>query len=62
NGRPKPSPNSLNTYIVSDIKYSHFMLRMGFRPGSQQNNDKIITLIPTIYKDAFDKGYDFAQK
>jgi len=56
----KPSSiNSPNTYVVSDIRYLHFMLENGFKLGAHQNNGKLTNLIPIENRNAFNKGYNW---
>lgn len=61
-GTPSPLANSPNTYEVSDINFFYFMLKNGFRTGSKQDKDSIISNIPDLYKTLFNQGYEHITK
>ena len=60
-GKPYPVPTLLNIYEAKDINYFYFMLENGFRLGTHQDNNKIVSQIPIANKDTFNKGYNYAQ-
>jgi hypothetical protein len=61
-GTPSPLASSPNTYEVSDINFFYFMLKNGFRTGSKQDKDSIISNIPDLYKTLFNQGYEYITK
>jgi len=56
---PYPT-NQQDTYEVKDIHYFWFALEHKFKLGGEQAIETTVKCIPSLYADAFDKGYTFA--